>query len=75
MITPQELIIMDGNAPSINITLDPENKVGGHQLFMLESEDGTHIYATLTMLQDLEMAARLLSKGLTARKEEYTKND
>ena len=75
MITSQELVIMDGNAPSINITLDPENKVGGHQFFILENEDGTHIYATIKMLQDLVKAASQLSKGLTARKMEYTKND
>ena len=75
MITPHELIIMDGNAPSINITLDPENKVGEHQFFMLENEDGTHIYATIKMLQDLVKAAFQLSNGLASRKVEYTKND
>jgi hypothetical protein len=75
MITPQELIIMDGNAPAINITLDPENKVGGHQFFMLENEDGTGIYVTLKMLQDFVTAACQLSNGLASRKVEYTKND
>ena len=75
MITPHELIIMDGNAPSINITLDPENKVGEHQFFMLENEDGTHIFATLKMLTDLVVAATELSRGLASRKLEYTKND
>ena len=75
MITSHELIIMDGNAPSINITLDPENKVGEQQFFMLENEDGTHIYATLKMLLDLVKAARQLSNGLACRKLEYTSND
>lgn len=75
MITSQELIIMDGNAPAINITLDPENKVGEHQFFMLENEDGTHIYATMQMLQDLVVAATELSRSLASRKLEYTKND
>lgn len=75
MITSQELIIMDGNAPAINITLDPENKLGEHQFFMLENEDGTHIYATLKMLTDLVIAATELSRGLASRKVEYTKND
>lgn len=75
MITSQELIIMDGNAPAINITLDPENKVGEHQFFMLENEDGTHIFATLKMLTDLVVAATELSRGLASRKLEYKKND
>lgn len=75
MITSHELIVMDGNAPAINITLDPENKVGEHQFFMLENEDGTHIYATLKMLKELVVSARQLSNGLACRKLEYTKND
>lgn len=70
MITAQEYIVMDGNAPSVNITLDPENKVGEQQLFLLEQE-GIVIYVSEDMLVELTMAAHRLRAGQMARKQEY----
>ena len=73
MITPVELIVMDGDTPAINITLDPENKVGEKQLFLLD-QDGSVIYVSLTQMQDLAKAAKQLALGLWQRKVEYTKD-
>ena len=74
MISPLEFIVMDGNSPPINITLDPENKVGEKQLFILDQEGGI-VYASLEQMQDLAKAARQLAFGLCSRKIEYTKDD
>lgn len=73
MISPVELIVMDGDTPAINITLDPDNKVGEKQLFLLD-QDGSVVYVSLTQIQDLAKAAHQLAKGLWQRKIEYTKD-
>lgn len=73
MITALEFIVMDGDSPPINITLDPNNKVGEKQLFLLDQE-GAILYASLAQMQDLAKSARQLALGLCQRKIEYTKD-